>query len=232
VALALGMSTQDSAPVMLHGVTGEATVPTIRVDTLSVGDLAVDSPVLPIVPDALGGAEGVLGSEGLRNKRIFIDFHHDKISITFSRDERSPRGFSTVPFRLVRGQLIVIDAMVGTVATHAIIDTGGQSTIGNLALRDALNERNFSYHGRPDRIVGATLAEERGELIGTPAIAMGPILIQDAGVTFADVYIFKHWKMLGEPALMIGMDALGTLDTLIIDYRRRELQIRTAARHG
>jgi hypothetical protein len=57
-------------------------------------------------------------------------------------------------------------------------------------------------------------------------------VIHDSGVTFADVYIFKHWKLIGEPALMIGMDALGTLDTLIIDYRRKELQIRTAAAHG
>ena len=207
-------------------------MPTIRVDTLSVGDLAVDSALLPIVPDALGGAEGVLGSEGLKNKRIFIDFRHDKIVITYSRDERTPHGFYTVPFRLVRGQLIVIDAKVGSVYTHAIIDTGGQTTIGNMALRAALNEHSFSYHGKPDRIVGATLAEEPGELIGTPAITMGPIVMRDSGVTFADVYIFRHWKMLGEPALMIGMDALGTLDTLIIDYRRKELQIRTAATSG
>jgi hypothetical protein len=232
VALALGMSIHDSPPVLLRGVTGEATVPTIRVDTLSVGDLAVDSPLLPIVPDALGGAEGVLGSEGLKNKRIFIDFRHDKIVITYSRDERSPRGFYTVPFRLVRGQLIIIDAVVGTVHTHAIVDTGGQSTIGNMALRAALNERSFNFHGRPDRIVGATLAEEKGEFIGTPAIEMGPIVMRDPGVTFADVYIFKHWKMVNEPALMIGMDALGTLDTLIIDYRRKELQIRTVAGRG
>ena len=230
VALALGLSTTDSPPVLLRGVTGEATVPTIRVDTLSVGDIAVDSPLLPIVPDALGGAQGVLGSEGLKNKRIFIDFHHDKIVITYSRDERSPRGFYTVPFHLVHGQLIVIDAMVGSVRTHAIVDTGGQSTIGNLALRAALNERSFNYHGKPDRIVGATLAEQAGELVGAPAIAMGPIQMRDAGVTFADIYIFKYWKMVNEPALMIGMDALGTLDTLIIDYRRKELQIRTS--HG
>jgi hypothetical protein len=227
VALALGLSTHDSAPVLLRGVTGQATVPTIRVDTLSVGDLAVDSPVLPIVPDALGGAEGVLGSEGLKNKRIFIDFRHDKIVITYSRDERSPHGFYTVPFRLVGGRLIVVDALVGSVHTHAVIDTGGQSTIGNLALRDALNEHSVSHHGRPDRIVGATLDEQPGELIGTPAITMGPILMRDDGVTFADIFIFKYWKMLNEPALMIGMDALGTLDTLIIDYRRKELQIRT-----
>ena len=232
VALALGLRTDQSPPVMLRGVTGSATVPTIHVDTLSVGDLAVDSPVLPIVPDALGGAEGVLGSEGLKNKRIFIDFRHDQIAIAYSRDERSGHGFVTVPFRLIRGQLIVIDAIVGHVHTKAIIDTGGQTTIGNLALRAALSDHNLAFHGRPDEIQGATLEIERGELIDTPAIAMGPIQIRDYGVTFADVYIFKHWKYTSEPAIMIGMDALGTLDTLIIDYKRKELQIRMAAKNS
>jgi hypothetical protein len=226
VALALGIPTDQSPPVMLRGVTGSATVPTIRVDSLSVGDLSVDSPLLPIVPDALGGAEGILGSEGLTNKRIFIDFRHDKISISFSRGERSEHGFISVPFRSIRGQLIVVDAIVGTVHTKAIIDTGGQTTIGNLALRDALARRNLSFHGKPDQIIGATLAVQNGELIATPAIEIGPIQIRDSGVTFADMYIFKQWKLTGEPAIMIGMDALGTLDTLIIDYRRRELQMR------
>lgn len=228
VALALGIPTNESPPVMLRGVTGAEAVPTIKVDTLSVGDLAVDSPVLPIVPDALGGAEGILGSEGLKNKRVFIDFHHDQIAITYSRGERAPRGFLTVPFRLIRGELIVIDAVVGTVHAEAIIDTGGQTTIGNLALRNALAQHQLGFRGKPDQIIGATLAVQKGELIDTPDIAMGPIRMHDTGVTFADVYIFKHWKYTAEPAIMIGMDALGTLDTLIIDYRRRELQIRTA----
>lgn len=228
VALALGIPTDQSPPVMLRGVTGSATVPTIRVESLSVGDLSVDSPLLPIVPDAMGGAQGILGSEGLTNKRIFIDFHHDRISITFSRGERSERGFVSVPFRSIRGQLIVVDAIVGNVRTKAIIDTGGQTTIGNMALRDALARRNSGFHGRPDQIVGATMAVENGELIPTPAIEFGPIQIRDSGVTFADVYIFKQWKLTGEPAIMIGMDALGMLDTLIIDYRRHELQMRMA----
>ena len=228
VAMALGISTDASPHVMLRGVTGTADVPTIKVDTLTVGDLAVDSPLLPIVPDALGGAEGILGSEGLKNKRIFIDFRHDQISIAYSREERPGRGFLTVPFRLVHGQLIVIDCKVGDVVTQAIIDTGGQTTIGNVALRNALAQHNYVSGGKPDQIVGATLAVADGTLIETPAIAMGPIQIHDYGVTFADVYIFKHWRYTSEPAIMIGMDALGTLDTLIIDYRRKELQIRMA----
>ncbi len=226
VALALGIPTDQSPPVTLRGVTGFATVPTIRVDTLTVGDLAVDSPTLPIVPDALGGAQGILGAEGLSGKRIFIDFRHDKIVITYSRNERSPRDFVDIPFHSIRNTLVVVNAMIGNVRTKAIIDTGGQSTIANLALRDALARSSPAYKGMPDQIEGATKQIQDGIIIPMPAIEIGSIQIRDSGVTFADMYIFKQWKLSNEPAILIGMDALGLLDTLVIDYRRHELQIR------
>jgi predicted aspartyl protease len=227
VALALGIPTDQSPPVILRGVTGFATVPTIRVDTLTVGDLAVDSPVLPIVPDALGGAQGILGAEGLAGKRIFIDFRHDKIVIAYSRNEKSPRDFVDVPFHAIREMLVVVDARIGDIPTKAIIDTGGQTTIANLALRTALNRRGpQAFGGRPDQITGATKDVQDGMIIPMPAIKIGSIQILDAGVTFADMYIFKQWKLLNEPAILIGMDALGLLDTLVIDYRRHELQMR------
>ena len=226
VALALGIPTDQSPPVIMRGVTGYATVPTIRVDSLTVGDLSVDSPTLPIVPDALGGAQGILGAEGLVNKRIYIDFRHDKISITFSRNERSPSDFVDVPFHAVRNTLVVVQARVGDVYCKAIIDTGGQTTIANLALRDALNQHSMRAWGVVDEITGATKDVQKGEIIPTPAIRIGSIEIVDNGVTFADMYIFKQWKLTGEPAILIGMDALGVLDTLVIDYRRHELQMR------
>jgi Aspartyl protease len=227
VALALGLPTDKSPPVLLRGVTGSATVPTIRVDSLTVGDLSVDSPMLPIVPDAMGGAQGVLGSEGLANKRIFIDFRHDLINITFSRGEKAERDFVNIPFRQLRGQLIIVDAVVGNIRTKAIIDTGGQTTIANLALRNALARSSYGGKGRPDQITGATMAVEDGMIIATPAIQFGSIKMLDAGVTFGDMYIFKQWKLTSEPAILIGMDALGMLDTLVIDYRRHELHMRT-----
>ena len=230
VALALAIPTDQSPAVTLHGVTGSAIVPTIHVDTLSVGDVAVDSPLLPIVPDAMGGAQGVLGYEGLANKRIYIDFRHDRITITYSHEERTGFDFTRVPFRSLRGQLIVVDATVGSVRAKAIIDTGGQTTIGNLALRDALHRAGGRGRGRPDQIIGATMVAEDGEIIATPPIQLGPIKMLDPGVTFADLYIFKQWKLTEEPAIVIGMDALGVLDTLIIDYRQHELQVRTQNR--
>jgi predicted aspartyl protease len=228
VALALGIPTDQSPPVTLRGVTGSATVPTIRVDTLSVGDVAVDSPLLPIVPDAMGGAEGILGSEGLTNKRIFIDFRHDRITIAYSRGERAGVDFVRIPFRSLRGQLIVVDAKVGNVRVKAIIDTGGQTTVANLALRNALGRHKGG--GRPDQIIGATMVAEDGEIIAIPAIELGTIKMLDPGVTFADLYIFKQWKLTDEPAILIGMDALGVLDALVIDYRQHELHMRTQTR--
>jgi hypothetical protein len=228
VALALGIPTDQSPPVILRGVTGFATVPTIRVDTLTVGDLSVDSATLPIVPDALGGAQGILGGEGLAGKRIYIDFRHDKIVITFSRNERSSRDFVDVPFYAIHDTLVVVSAMIGDVRTKAIIDTGGQTTIANLALQRALFRRSVEFRGKPDQIIGATKDVQNGEIMAMPPIHFGTIQIEDGGVTFGDLYIFKQWNLQNQPAILIGMDALGLLDTLVIDYRRHELQMRMA----
>ena len=45
-------------------------------------------------------------------------------------------------------------------------------------------------------------------------------------VTYGDLYILKQWKLTHTPAILIGMDTLGLLDTLVIDYKRHELQMR------
>jgi predicted aspartyl protease len=227
VAAALGIPLVDSTQVMLRGVTGSAAVPSIAVDSLIVGDLELVSRRLPIVIDALGGAEGILGTEGLLDKRIFIDFRHDKITIFKSHNEHAGLGFVTIPVNIVHGLLLVVDARIGTVPAKAIIDTGGQATLANVALRDALARRYREGKVVMDEITGATLDVQQGDRIHVPPISLGDLTISDMEVTTADMYIFQHWKMTSEPAVLIGMDVLGLLDTLIIDYRRKELQIRT-----
>ena len=80
-----------------------------------------------------------------------------------------------------------------------------------------------------DHIEGVTADIQDGEGRRAPSIEFGPIHIHTERMTFADMRIFEYWKMTKEPALLIGMDALGLLDTLIIDYRRNELQLRMRA---
>ena len=89
VAGMLDLPLDKSPPVMLRGVTGSAIAPTVTVDSISVGDLWVGPSTVPIVEDAFGGAEGLLGTDGMRDKRIFIDFRNDFINISRSRNRRA-----------------------------------------------------------------------------------------------------------------------------------------------
>ena len=224
VAHSLGIPIKESRQVQLHGVTGSAVVPMITLDTLEVGDLLIEDANVPIVADVFGGAEGVIGAKGLADKRIFIDFRNDQIRIEQSKGQVTPFGFTRVPLTLTRGQLLLMDIRIGSIRTHAIIDTGAQQTLGNASLREALVRR--ARDGDPQTIIGVTLDVATGHSIRVPPISVGDLQIRNMNITFGDMFIFEQWKMTREPTVLIGMDVIGTLDTLIIDYHKREALLR------
>jgi hypothetical protein len=231
IAKMLGLRMDASRRVLLRGVVGLASVPLVRVDSFSAGDLSFGTRDLPIVTDALGGADGILGTDGMSGRRILIDFHHDRITIARSHGQPAPPDYVTIPFHL-RRQLIDVDAYVGNVRAQAIIDTGGQTTIANLAMRSALERRRAELKAQPDKIEDVTQATQAGDSANVPPIMIGTmqlgrtVRISNDRMTFGDMHIFQHWHMTDQPAMLIGMDALGRLDILIIDYRRHELQIK------
>jgi predicted aspartyl protease len=213
--------------VRLRGVTGTGVASSIRAETLEVGDLLVEGSTMPIVADAFGGAEGVLGAEGLADKRIAIEFRKDRIDIRRSRSQKPSPGFMAVPFKFSQNRGMRVDVRVGPVKAVGLIDTGSQVTVGNLALREALSRRRGANGEMEDAIIGVTQDIQQATRIRIPSIVAGDLLVRNAEILFSDLYIFDHWKLSSKPALLIGMDVLGVLDTLIIDYRRSELQVRT-----
>ena len=232
VASSLGLTPDTAHRVLLRGVVGSATVPIVQVESLTVGDLSFGRLRMPIVPDALGGADGILGTDGMRDRRILIDFNHDRISIARSHDQPAPDGYITIPFQLMRKELLVADAWIGNIRTQAIIDTGGQATIGNLALRAAMERRRAQLHAGLASIEDVTRATQvADDDMEAPPIMLGngfkgsAVRITNDQLAFGDMHIFKHWNMTDEPAMLIGMDTLGRLGILIIDYHRHELQL-------
>lgn len=209
--------------VKLLGATGSSIVPMIRVDSIEIGDLWLGDRNVAIVPDVFGGAEGVLGADGLSDKRVHIDFKNDQISILRSSGRVRAPGFTRVPVKLRHGHLLMFDMKLGGVRTRAMLDTGAQATIGNKSLQTALARRS---KGVKNSIIGVTLDVQHGETLFAPAVDIGDLTISGMRVTFGDMYIFEAWKMNDDPALLIGMDVIGLLDTLIIDYKRRELHLR------
>lgn len=224
-AARLKLPVETAPKVLLRGMTGAAEVPIVDVDNLEIGDLVVEPAKLLIVQDAFGGAEGVLAARGLKDRRILIEFRKDRIEIVRSKNQRAPGGYTVLPIRLIRGHVPSVRAVVGKIAVKAIIDTGAQQTTGNLALRDALLARR-RLDEKQDRLIGVTGDVQEGPTSRVPPIYLGDVQVSNAQITFVDLYIFNHWRLTDEPAIMLGMDVLGVLDTLILDYRRKEMQIK------
>ncbi len=213
------------ASIVVTGFTGTAVVPTVHVGHMEVGELYIGPSDLPVLTDVFGGAQGVLGIEGLQNKRIYADFTRDRLEITVSHGERARRDFTVVPLREVNG-LLMANVRVGTVRTMAIVDTGAQGTVGNVALREALMRR-LPRDAAHEEIIGVTLDVQSGDNIPAPTIDFSDNLkVKGVHVTFGDMYLFQRWKLTDQPAMTLGMDLLGSFDVLIIDYNRHELQIR------
>lgn len=222
--VALGIPPEQTTLTRLYGVTGTAIVPSVHVQSMEVGDVYIGATLLPIVADVFGGADGVLGREGLPDKRITADFRHDRLVIMRSHRQRAPPGYTTIHLKLTRMGLLALNTRVGRVYAKAVIDTGAETTIGNLALRDALMRRT-PQDAKPAEVIGVTLDVQKGDDIPAPPIQLGGLRVQGVHVTFGDMSLFEHWHLTHQPTLLIGMDVLGMFDVLIIDYRLRQMQV-------
>lgn len=213
--------------VRLRGVTGTAIASAVRVDSMEFGELAIGTSRLPVVADAFGGADGVLGGEGLDDKRITIEFRRDRISIMRSHRRPAAQGHAVVPFKYTPERGMRVHVQVGSVKAVGLIDTGAQVTVGNLALREALAKRRGRRDQYDDVVIGITEDIQQATRVRVPSILAGQMIVRNAEIRFADLHIFDHWRLMSQPALLIGMDVLGTLDTLVIDYALGQLQLRT-----
>jgi predicted aspartyl protease len=222
----LGLQSHPDERIVLNGVTGIAEVPVVRLEVIRAGDLIIQDVRAPVIYSSImAGAEGILGVAGLRKERIFVDFRDDRISIAKSGSTASLQKYMKVSGLLVNGGLLAVDVRIGGVTARAIIDTGAERTLGNGALREALRRRNKFKEPTITRVFGTTEDVSHGEVESAPPIEFGPANISDVRVVYGDFHIFKVWDLEKRPALLIGMDVLGTVGALVIDFRRRELYL-------
>ena len=227
----LGLVLTPESRLILHGVTGSLAVPAVRLDTLETGDLIQRDLKVAVLGSVMGGADGILGVQGFEGLRVTVDFSDDEITIVRSRGQRARMHEGTIPATLRFGRLLVVDGHVGRIRVKAVIDTGAEVTLGNLALRDALVKRG-RFRNEPDDafVIGLNDATQSGRFLRSPRIQLGDANIDDLHIIFGDIHVFRLWELEEEPAILVGMDVLGALERLVIDYRREEIQFRNRRR--
>jgi hypothetical protein len=211
-------------PVILNGMTDRNIVDRVKVNSLAFGPSTIDNLEVPALREEDLGGDGMIGIDALVRHRLMMDFDNKTVQV---EDIRKPVEHYTdeivITAKLQHGQLILTEVRMGDLKLDAVIDTGSEISIGNLALRDALmrSHRNKDWTVAATGVTGKTVDLELGQI---REIRVGAITIHDFPVAFADLPPFKVFGLDGHPALLIGTDILQTFKRVSLDFDARKVR--------
>lgn len=228
LAVELGLTSTASGEV--HSVYGVTVAPLVEVASLNYGALSLPSGSLPLLQGAvLAGESGLLGVDGMRGRRLRMDFERRCIEIMPASGAPRLYNWTTVQGELRFGHLVVVPGRIRNHRVNLLIDTGSDTSMANFALRDQLR----------GAVREAQTTEQllRAYTIGDPVVLDSAVLIprlslgQDLDITrlvayVGDFHIFRLWGLENEPTLLIGMDVLSQVRGLAIDYERATVHFR------
>jgi hypothetical protein len=211
-------------PAILHGTTASALVDRVKVASLSLGQATITDLELPALREDDLGGEGLIGIDALVNQRLMMDFETRVIK---AEDARLPSHWEkdaiVITARRQRGQLILTEVRAAGLPVEAVIDTGSEITIGNLALRNKL------IRGNQNKFVtvpatGVTGVTMDLQLARVGELKLGSVTLRNVPIAFADVSPFTLFGLSKEPALLLGTDLLETFRRVSLDFRARKVR--------
>ncbi len=224
VSVARALQLPAGTPVTLHSMTDTGRVDRVLVDELGLGLSVLYNRELPVLHDRDLGAEGMIGIDALYEQRLLLDFEKRVINIEDAK-RPAPRldGEIIVTARLRHGQLILTQASLNRRSIEAVIDTGSEITIGNLALRNRLvrgNKNQLTTVGA----TGVTGVKLNLEIATVAEIKLGPVILRNVPIAFADVPPFGVFGLSDRPSLLIGTDLMEKFRRVALDFRARKVR--------
>lgn len=215
----LGLPTIGTGDV--HSVHGVTSAPLVEVNSLQFGQLSLGTAAMPMLQGAvLAGEHGLLGVDGMRGRRLRMDFERNCIEIIPSNQARRLRGWASVRGEMRFGHLVVIQGSINGIRTNLLIDTGSDSSLANEALRTAVNARIRRNRARLHVAYTANEPILLERSIFLPRMRVGELEVRNVTAFVGDFHIFQIWDLIDEPTLLIGMDVLTQARGLAIDYER------------
>ena len=218
----------EGAKLRLATIGGSAMVQSFRIAKLQMTDLHMSGLEAPAFSGRHIGAAGLIGVDMLEKRRILIDFRKESMQILETKLRARPiirdDDAIVVTARNMAGRLILSDARLGGKRVDVIVDTGAQTSVGNLALqRLVAKTRQNRSPFTPTELNAVT-----GEAVPAVRTAIKRIVINgmdvnDLPVSFADSQAFRALNLDERPALLIGMDSLSLFDRVEIDFPNKRV---------
>lgn len=224
-ALAERLKLPVESKVLLQGMAGPSEVGTVFVDTLTLGSSTINAVTAPALPERFLGAQGIIGIDALAEQRLLLDFDARTVTI---EDRRKPstrlEGEIVVTARRRKGQLILTQASVGGGRIFAVIDTGSDITVGNLALQRKVFLGRHPPEARKITLVSVTGQSFEAQLAVLPEVRIGGVVLQNVQVAFADAPPFALFGLDTAPSLLLGTDLLKSFRRLSLDFGNRRVR--------
>ena len=222
VANRLGLPLGSTAT--LQGMAGSATVQLVQVGRLAVGSSVITDLAMPALPEQFIGGQGLIGIDALAEQRLMMDFEKRIITVQDSRTKAPTlEGDIVVTARRERGQLILTQVEVRGQPIFAVIDTGSDLTIGNMALKKLIFG-NRDPATTPVDVMSVTGQQLVANLVVLPELRIGGMTLSNVQVAFVDAAPFGLFGLLRQPALLLGTDVLQSFKRLSLDFRRRKVR--------
>ncbi|OWQ99790.1 hypothetical protein CDQ92_02255 [Sphingopyxis bauzanensis] len=226
--LAARLELVEGAKLRLATIGGSATVPSFRVAALQMSNLHLASVEAPAFHGRHIGAAGLIGVDMLEERRVLIDFRNERMQILETR-RRAPSLIKdddaiVVTARNSAGRLILSDARLHGKRIDVIVDTGAQTSVGNMALQRLVAARRANRLPFSATELTAVTGEDVPALrTAIKRIVINGLDINDLPVSFADSQAFRVLGLHDRPALLLGMDSLSLFDRVEIDFPNRRV---------
>jgi predicted aspartyl protease len=226
--LAARLGLAEGAKLKLATIGGSAVVPSFRVAALRMSDLHLPSLDAPAFFGRHIGAAGLIGVDMLEERRVLIDFLRERMEILETRKRARPiirdDDAIVVTARNSAGRLILSDARLDGKRIDVIVDTGAQTSVGNLALQRLVAAKRANRLPFQPTTLGAVSGEEVAAVhTAIRRIVINGMDINDLPVSFADSQAFRALGLAERPALLLGMDSLSLFDRVEIDFPNKRV---------
>lgn len=246
--LAAELDLPPGPAVVVHGIAGIFSAPTVKVRRLSVGTVSTSELLTPVMNGDALGDEGLLGVDVLKNRLVRLDFRRRSLSIGPSHGSyeeplegiisvakgggsrlgpgESDESLVIVPARYRFGQLTVVDADVGGLPITAFLDSGSETTVGNSALLNGFGRKrpDLIRQSRTVQLLSATGQTAMAQIAPLPVLRLGGMKIGNLSAAFADLHAFEIWGLAARPSLLIGMDILRHFNMVELDFGGRQVR--------
>ncbi|OZA93986.1 aspartyl protease family protein [Altererythrobacter sp. H2] len=214
----LGLRSAGNAVVV--GMASRVAVELVMLDGLEFAARVFDGLEAPLLAAHNVGADGILGLDTLQDLRVLIDFRDNTIAVNDAAALGGNRGYDIViRARRKLGRLIITEATIDNVKTAVILDTGAQTSIGNLALQNKLRARKRELVSNKD-VNGFDIL---GSIGVARSLKLDKMQINNLPIMFADGPAFAQLGLAGKPAMILGMRDLRIFDRVAIDFATRQI---------